>query len=173
VKSNCTKGTVKHDKSINVWGCFAGHGVGTLHRVEGRMDRHVYCDLLETVALPDCERLFPADEDGHHDYMFQQDKDPKHTSKKALRLLKKRLNLLHEDPKDWPAQSPDLNPIEHLWAYLDRMTKDRICNTEEELFLCLQDAWSRVPVDYMRSLVLSMPRRLEAVLQARGGSTKY
>ena len=56
------KGTVKHDKKINVWGCFAARGVGKLHRIHGIMDKHEYLDLLENVALPS-----PADDQGHHD----------------------------------------------------------------------------------------------------------
>jgi hypothetical protein len=169
----CTKGTVKHDKKINVWGCFAGHSVGRLHRIYGIMNKHVYKDILETVAKPSCEEMFPADQDGDHDYMFQQDNDPKHTSKMCRRWLKRNMNLIHEEPKDWPSQSPDLNPLENLWAYLDSMTKDRICNTEDELFACLEEAWYSIPVDYLRKLALSMPNRIEAVLQAKGGATKY
>jgi hypothetical protein len=167
------KGTVKHDKRINVWGCFAAHGVGKLHQIHGIMDKHVYLDLLENVALPSCEELFPADAQGHHDYMFQQDKDPKHTAKKVMRYLKKKFNLLHEDPLDWPAQSPDLNPIENLWAILDQMCKDRTCNTTEDLFQVLEEAWHNLPGDLLTRLVESMPRRIEAVLKARGGPTTY
>lgn len=169
----CMKGTVKHDKKINVWGCFAACGVGHLHRIHGIMNKEVYLDILENVALPSCEALFPADADGHHDYMFQQDKDPKHTAKRVMRYLKKKFNLIHGDPLDWPAQSPDLNPIENLWAQLDFATKDRVCNTEEQLFNVLSEAWHNLPLEYLEGLIESMPRRIEAVLKARGMSTKY
>jgi transposase len=173
LKKEYCKGTVKHDKKINVWGCFSGLGIGPLHRIHGIMDKHVYLDILKEKALPWCEEFFPADEDGDHDYLFQQDKDPKHTAKLVMRWMKKNMNLIHADPKDWPAQSPDLNPIENLWAYLDYKTKDRVCNTEEELFQVLEEAWHNLPVDYLRNLASSMPNRLEAVLVARGGPTKY
>lgn len=173
LKKEYCKGTVKHDKKINVWGCFSGLGIGPLHRIHGIMNKHVYLDILKEVALPWCEEFFPPDEDGIHDYMFQQDKDPKHTSKLVMRWMKKNMNKIHDDPKDWPAQSPDLNPIENLWAYLDFKTKDRVCNTEDELHQVLEEAWRNLPVDYLRTLALSMPHRLEAVLDARGGPTKY
>jgi hypothetical protein len=53
------------------------------------------------------------------------------------------------------------------------MCKDRKCNTKEELFAVLQEAWERIPEDYLQSLVESMPRRLNAVIDAKGYGTKY
>lgn len=75
--------------------------------------------------------------------------------------------------EDWPSQSPDLNPIENLWSYLDRLLKDRQCKNELELFDTLQEGWNAIPVDYLKALVDSMPRRLNAVIDARGYPTKY
>jgi hypothetical protein len=93
----CIKQTVKHEKKIMVWGCFAGHGVGQLHRINGIMDKHVYLNILETVAKPSCEELFPADDEGDHDYMFQEDNDPKHTSKLCKRWKGRHMNLLNTE----------------------------------------------------------------------------
>ena len=41
---------------------------------------------------------------------------------------------------DWPSQSPDINPIENLWYILDRETKDRLCQNEDDLFKTLEKA---------------------------------
>jgi transposase len=128
------------------------------------MDKHVFLDILETVAKPSCEELFPDD-----DYMFQQDNDPKHTAKIVKRWILKNLNTIDW----WPAQSPDLNPIENLWSILDSRLRARTCNTEVELFQILQEGWRELGADLLTKLVESMPRRIEAVLQARGGPTKY
>ena len=74
---------------------------------------------------------------------------------------------------DWPSQSPDLNPIENLWTMLDRAAVDRQPRNDQELFAVLQEAWNALSPDLLASLVDSMPRRCQAVLDARGYATKY
>ena len=72
-----------------------------------------------------------------------------------------------------PAQSPVLNPIENLWSILDRTLASRTPNDEAELFQALEDGWKRLPVDLLTRLVASMPSRCQAVIDAKGGTTKY
>ena len=71
-----TKATVKHDVKINVWGCFASHGVGNLYEVEGILNKHQYKEILINQMMPSGRRLFDTD-----DWYFHQDNDPKHTAK--------------------------------------------------------------------------------------------
>jgi hypothetical protein len=76
---------------------------------------------------------------------------------------------------DWPPQSPDLNPIEHLWQHL----KGRLSTYESEpssiseLWCRVESEWNKIPVQVCTELIESMPRRVDAVLKARGGHTKY
>lgn len=76
---------------------------------------------------------------------------------------------------DWPALSPDINPIEHLWDYLKRKVHERPAapNSLEELRSSLIEEWDRVPQTLIQQLIGGMYRRLEAVVAARGGSTRY
>ena len=73
----------------------------------------------------------------------------------------------------WPSQSPDLNPIKNLWSILDSNLKDRRPQSKAELFQVLQVGWNRLDVDLLRRLVESMPRRIQAVIDANGYMTKY
>jgi transposase len=157
-------GTVKHDDKIMVWGCFCWYGTGRLYKVRGIMEKMQYKSILQREMLTSARELYP---DG--DFIFQQDNDPKHTSKVVKRYLEyKDVNVLH-----WPAQSPDLNPIENLWSILDKMAKDRRPQNEEQLFQILDETWKSIPINYLRNLVESMPRRCQAVLDANGLPTKY
>lgn len=157
-------GTVKHDDHIMVWGGMAAHGVGNLYRVNGILEQFQYHQIIRHQLIPSARKLFNL-----RNWTFQEDNDPKHTANSTRALY----NQLHIPREEWPANSPDLNPIENLWQYLDVMCKDRKCNTKEQLFETLQAAWNRIPETYLMSLVESMPRRLNAVIDSKGYPTKY
>jgi hypothetical protein len=147
-----------------VWGCFAAHGVGNLYRVEGFLKKEQYQTILENEMLPSADLLF-----GRENWHFQQDNDPKHTAK----VIKEWFNQYEIPKMEWPAQSPDLNPIENLWSILDQRVKHRKPNTDEELFDVLKKGWEELPVDLLTKLVDSMPHRCRAVIEAKGNATKY
>jgi transposase len=75
----------------------------------------------------------------------------------------------------WPAQSPDLNPIEHLWGYLKRRLAEHKHppNGIHELWDRVQVDWEEITALECQKLIKSMPRRVQAVLKAKGGYTKY
>jgi Transposase/DDE superfamily endonuclease len=157
-------GTVKHDKKINVWGCFSYQGVGDLCNVQGHLDQNQFKQILIRHLVPSMNRMFP---DGSG--IFQQDNDPKHTAHSVQDYLRsKELNIL-----PWPSQSPDLNPIENLWHMLDWHMRTRRPQNEKELFKACQEAWNQLDIEYLRGLVDSMPARIDAVIAAKGGMTKY
>jgi hypothetical protein len=71
----------------------------------------------------------------------------------------------------WPVNSPDLNPIEHVWDFLGKRVRRRQLRPEtlNGLRVALQEEWAQIPQDYIQS----MPNRLRDVIRARGGNTLY
>ena len=75
----------------------------------------------------------------------------------------------------WPAPSPDLNPIEHLWHYIKRMLNeyDEPARGVQELWERVQKQWDKIAKDVCQKLIEGMPRRVKAIYNAKGGYTKY
>ena len=102
--------------------------------------------------------------------VFQQDGASSHTSVSTRAFLaSKGVNVL----ADWPALSPDLNPVEHCWAYLAPELVGESFSSEDELEAAIRAAWARKPPNFIPKLFGSMVRRLTAVVVARGGATRY
>jgi hypothetical protein len=75
----------------------------------------------------------------------------------------------------WPAKSPDLNPIEHVWDLLDRRVRARANPTRNvrKLAGALVEEWGNISQQELANLVQSMRRRCTAELNAAGGHTRY
>ncbi|GFT41760.1 transposable element Tcb2 transposase [Trichonephila clavipes] len=104
-------------------------------------------------------------------FLFMDDNAPCHRTVASEQLLES------EDVKrmDWPARSPDLNPIEHVWDFLGRRLSSRTLSpvTIRELRLALQDEWAAMPQQLFDTLILSMGRRCETCLAVRGDHIPY
>lgn len=159
-----TTKTLKHGgTSIMVWACFSYNGVGPIYWIKEIMDQYVYVRILEEVMYPYAEEEMPLR------WVFQQDNDPKHTSRRAKKWFGDHLINVME----WPAQSPDLNPIENLWTEVKKAVHDARPTSKEALWEAVKDSWSKIPKKKCQDLVDSMPRRCAAVIKNKGHATKY
>lgn len=164
MNQGCVVPTVKHGGgSVLVWGSFARSGVGDLIRIEGILKKEGYLDILKQNAVPNGLQLIGKG------FTFQQDNDPKHSAK----LCRGYVQDLDENGTlsnmVWPAQSPDLNPIELLWDELDRNTRQMRPQNHKHLWECLQTAWKQITSDTLKKLIERMPRICKAVIKANGG----
>lgn len=149
------EGTVKHGGgNIMVWGAMGWNGVGRMVEVEGRMNAQQYVDILTDGLLPTiAESGILAG-----NVIFQQDNDPKHTSKLAQNWFEDQgITVM-----DWPAQSPDLNPIEHLWEHIKHQlnTWDMPPKGVHELWERAAGEWNEIEAEVCQNLISSLPRRI-------------
>lgn len=162
------KQTVKHGGgNIMVWGCFTWWHVGPLHLVEGIMRKEDYLQILQTYLPNFMDKCaYPEEE-----IVFQQDGDPKHTAK----IVREWIGKQHFQLMEWPAQSPDLNPIENLWSIVKRRLGqyETAPTNMANLWERVTAEWNRIPKDIIENLVESMPNRINQVIANKGLWTKY
>ncbi|KAJ8866023.1 hypothetical protein PR048_033547 [Dryococelus australis] len=142
--------------------CFTAFGVGPLVFVRGSMNTEAYCNILDNEMLPTLWRFYGMDP-----CYFQEVNARYHVSRATMQwYAENNVRRL-----DWPAQSSDINPIEHLWDELDRRVRARQARPKSiaHFMEWLQEDWRRIPVDVLQTLVESMPDRVAAVIAARGG----
>lgn len=95
-----------------------------------------------------------------------------HTSKETKAWLSER-NVKMLADGEWPAMSPDLNPIEHVWTLVNKQLDNQFFSSKEDLWTALDVAFQSITKEQILNLCGSMHRRLTAVLVANGAHTKY
>lgn len=152
--------------SVMAWGGISFDARTELVFIEnGTLNAHRYLQqVLEDHVVPFMATL-------GDDATFMHDNARPHTA----RVVTEYLDEVQITRFDWPARSPDLNPIEHVWDEMGRRLRRhaQAPRNSRELRQILVQEWNNFPQNVIQNLIQSMPRRLQAVITARGGNTRY
>lgn len=154
-----TAKSVKHPPSLMVWGAFSYGGLADLHIFpKGQsVTKDVYLSLLEN-QLANCFAATGAE-------VLQQDGAPCHTA----HIVKNWFSESEvEYIPDWPANSPDISPIENLWAIVKGKLRNEDTSTVTSLESALRRAWSSISMETVMKLADSVPGRLQEVRKRKG-----
>ena len=149
---------------VTVWGAMSYRGTGFLTALKGNLNASGYIDILENSAIPSAHCLGYGD-----NFFLQDDGAPCHRS----RIVETWKGEHDIRSIVWPPQSPDWNPIENLWQDLGKGTRLHHSKNLKDLERALFQTWDAIPMERCQTLVKSMPARIQAVIRARGGYTKY
>ena len=150
-----------------LWGCMTWNGIGRLVFIDGIMNGEMYRDIINNnLPLTNKTRKFELE-----NAIFQHDNDPKHTAK----VTQKWFEDSGVQVLDWPAQSPDLNPIEHMWNEIKRRIRNlkELPTSEIDLKHKTHQIWYGMETEFCQRLIATMPERIQSVLKVKGGYTKW
>ena len=151
--------------SVMVWAGVSVTERTELHFVQGNMNAHYYRDnVLETIILPYRNRVGDR-------FLLMDDNARPHRA----RIITTFLEDHNIQRMEWPAMSPDLNPIENIWAMLGTRVRNRnpAVTNVETLRVALQEEWNNIPQVLIRNTVVSMRRRCLECINLNGASTHY
>jgi len=152
---------------LMIWGCITYFGIGDACSLPEGLDSETYVDVLQDYIINNRDYYGM----NHKKFIFQHDNSSIYTAK----VVKEYFQESQIPILEWPVNSPDLNPIENVWSYvgyhLDQYETD--AKDLDELWDRIQDVWSKIPVDYLRSLYESMPKRMQSLYHNRGDHINY
>jgi transposase-like protein len=154
--------TTTHGAKLHLWGAISARGATRLEIFEGNLNSDRYIEILKR-KKKDMDKLYPEG------YYFQQDGNPCHTSKKSLAYVIKTF----DNRLEWPAYSPDLSPIENVWAWLkSEVGKDKP-ESMQRFKKSIRKHWKRLTPEFLEPYFDSMNHRMELVVAGHGARINY
>lgn len=181
--------TVNHPMAVNAYVGITRFGVTKCHLVAGTSKQHTtysnlhgeparnitcgeYKDVLMRTLLPEGARLFAKH--GVTCWVFQQDNDPSHKhAGSVIAEWSKGQSCTASLLEHWPPNSPDLNPVENLWAHVQAQVDAMPVNNFAQFRSTVLATMADVKKEYLVSLFDSMTRRMQQVIDLGGQRLKY
>lgn len=148
-----------------VWAAFCADECLEIQFVSCKMNSLEYIKTLEMSLLHFIAK-YPT-----RSYTFQQDNAAIHSSSLTKNWFRtKNIKVL-----EWPACSPDVNPMENLWGILSQRiySGNRQYETIDSLKAAIQNEWVNIDKNLLQKLVLSMNSRIFDLIKNKGGKISY
>lgn len=149
---------------LNFWGAISYYGPNVLVKYENTMKATDYRKLLVANLLP------MLDEIGADRVWFQDDGATAHRAN-IINMFKENNKILQLP--DWPPNSPDLSPIENLWAIWKERVNARNAKDIVQLEKFAFEEWQKISQVEIQGLYKSIPSRIEAIKRSKGKQTRY
>jgi hypothetical protein len=146
---------------VMVFGGFAKDYKSTLFVAEsGTVNAESHVDhFVDQSGIPDMNQCY-----GHHKWTYMQDGALVHITSSTMAYTKAMATVI----EDWPACSPDLNPIENLWAIMKRRLEKFQLKTKDDLISVVFEAWKTLEIALINALIESTSRRIALVIENGG-----
>ncbi|KAG1205879.1 hypothetical protein G6F68_011427 [Rhizopus microsporus] len=144
-----------------IWSAITAAGIGWLCKIDGTLDSQLYLQFLKDELELTLDYAAKTLSLRKEQLVFQHDNDPKHTAK----AVREYLNEQNYEVLEWPAHSPDLNPIEHMWALFKRKLNEYESPPKgvQELYERVVDIWyNQITREDRLKVIDSMPDRIQA-----------
>jgi transposase len=164
MKKNQIVEMIKSGKRVSLWGCFSARGASPLYLLKKNLTGSYYQDILSKNLIKNGRKLIG------NSFWFFDDNHSSHRTKIVNQFLQKK-NITRIS---YPSLSSDLQPIEHLFAYLKKgLAIAKPALNIEQMVGKARRIWKKIPPSLCVALTNSMRNRIRACILAKGGPTKY
>ena len=159
-----TRKTERLEGKVSLWGCICAGGLGHAELYVDSLNARRYQSILALNLVSSAHQFWPTGQ-----WWFQQDNWSVHTAGTSQAWFHNHgIDLI-----EWPAWSPDLNPIENLWNDLKRRVYAHHARTMEELEHWIGIEWQATDLSFISHICRSMPKRLQLLLENNGHKISY
>ena len=148
---------------VNVWGGIWLNGKVSLRFFNENMNTDLYINILK-------EKNNEMNLICGKGYILMRDNAPSHISEKTIEFIKRaKIN----EWKEWPAYSPDLNPIENVWGLIKLKLMKKEINKKSELIIEIKNSYNEIDDEAISNMIESFPSRLAECIENEGDRVPY